>query len=203
MQIAGKGEGEKTPSVVRSIPEFTPHFDCVGVGAVILLHCHPPCPEKRMSDQKSTGDGLRDPPPYAIQMDGKGKLDDGGVKVYHLHSPVSPPPPREQSYVQTKSSSPVYTYASEPKQKFVSYEEKEIGREPVMATCTHCQQQVLTNVHYKVGAYAILMCLLFIVCGLVVGCCLIPFFVKHFKDVYHTCPRCSRILHVNKKACCK
>ncbi|XP_045571894.1 cell death-inducing p53-target protein 1 [Salmo salar] len=88
-----------------------------------------------------------------------------------------------------------------PTQKFVSYE-TELGRSEGMTTCTSCQQQVMTNVTYKVGAYAWLMCILFILCGLVVGCCLIPFFMKHFKDAYHSCPRCNRILHVDKKRCC-
>lgn len=38
---------------------------------------------------------------------------------------------------------------------------------------------------------------------LVLGCCLIPFFVNHFKDAYHSCPRCRRVLHVHKKRCCE
>jgi len=38
---------------------------------------------------------------------------------------------------------------------------------------------------------------------LLLGCCLIPFFVNHFKDAYHTCPRCRRVLHVQRKACRK
>lgn len=38
---------------------------------------------------------------------------------------------------------------------------------------------------------------------LVLCCCLIPFFMKRFKDCYHTCPRCNRVLHVEKRKCCK
>eukprot|EP00063_Salmo_salar_P068884 XP_014043719.1 PREDICTED: cell death-inducing p53-target protein 1 homolog [Salmo salar] len=113
-----------------------------------------------------------------------------------------------QSQSQSQSK-PVYTSGGggigggggAPTQKFVSYE-TELGRSEGMTTCTSCQQQVMTNVTYKVGAYAWLMCILFILCGLVVGCCLIPFFMKHFKDAYHSCPRCNRILHVDKKRCC-
>lgn len=40
------------------------------------------------------------------------------------------------------------------------------------------------------------------VARLVLCCCLIPFFLKHFKDAYHTCPRCQRVLYVDKKKCC-
>lgn len=54
------------------------------------------------------------------------------------------------------------------KKKFVSYDVG-LGRSPGMTTCTSCQQQVMTNVHYKAGTYAWLMCILFICCGWVSG----------------------------------
>ena len=50
------------------------------------------------------------------------------------------------------------------KSRFVSYE-TELGRSPGMTSCASCQQQVMTNVTYKAGTYAWLMCLLFICCG--------------------------------------
>ncbi|KAG8007137.1 Solute carrier family 2 [Nibea albiflora] len=130
-----------------------------------------------------------------------------GVKVYHLHTPFNPNASQQASNV-----TPVYTSggggsgagleSGDGKRKFVSYDTA-LGRTPGMTTCTSCQQQVMTNVSYKAGMYAWLMCLLFICCGLVLCCCLIPFFVKKFKDVYHTCPRCNRVLHIEKKKCCK
>lgn len=40
-------------------------------------------------------------------------------------------------------------------------------------------------------------------CRLVLCCCLIPFFMNRFKDAYHTCPRCNKVLHVEKRKCCK
>uniref|UniRef100_A0A672IHU5 LITAF domain-containing protein n=1 Tax=Salarias fasciatus TaxID=181472 RepID=A0A672IHU5_SALFA len=64
-------------------------------------------------------------------------------------------------------------------------------------SCPYCETGVTTEVTFRVGAYAWLMCLV-----LVLGCCLIPFFVNHFKDAYHTCPRCHRVLHVQKRSCC-
>lgn len=54
--------------------------------------------------------------------------------------------------------------SGESKRKFVSYDTA-LGRTPGMTTCTSCQQQVMTNVTYKPGMYAWLMCLLFICCG--------------------------------------
>lgn len=54
--------------------------------------------------------------------------------------------------------------SGEGKKKFVSYDSG-LGTEPGMTTCSSCQQQVMTNVTYKAGTYAWLMCLLFICCG--------------------------------------
>ncbi|XP_024920592.1 lITAF domain-containing protein isoform X2 [Cynoglossus semilaevis] len=145
-----------------------------------------------------SADGKTELPPYILP---EAKSD--GVKIYHLHTPFTPTSP--QTGVTASGAAPVYTGGGgtdDGKHKFVSYD-SELGRNPGMTTCTTCQQQVLTNVTYKAGTYAWLMCLLFICCGLVLCCCLIPFFLKNFKDAYHTCPRCNRILHVDKKKCCK
>ncbi|KAI5623085.1 lipopolysaccharide-induced tumor necrosis factor-alpha factor-like, partial [Silurus asotus] len=123
------------------------------------------------------------------------------VKVYKVHTGFDPkgssgnPDYRVPTHISTAQTT------SSDRNKFVSYE-TELGRSPGMVTCTSCQEQVLTHVTYKVGMYAWLMCLLFILCGLVIGCCLLPFFLKFFKDVYHSCPKCHRVLHVEKKRCC-
>ncbi|XP_065135221.1 lITAF domain-containing protein [Paramisgurnus dabryanus] len=139
--------------------------------------------------------GTGEPPPYIIPVENK-----GDVKVYHVHTPFTPGGTTiNDSQIRMESRG---AQSADAKNKFVSYDSYELGRKPGRATCTSCQQQVLTNVEYKVGVYAWLMCLLFILCGLVVFCCLIPFFVKFFKDAYHTCPKCNRILHIDKKRCC-
>ncbi|XP_042360221.1 cell death-inducing p53-target protein 1-like [Plectropomus leopardus] len=129
--------------------------------------------------------------------------------VYHLHSPFSP---ANEPSPSSETITPVFTSGGgnlnagfEPgdgKKKFVSYDGA-LGDSPGMTTCTSCQQQVMTNVTYKAGTYAWLMCLLFICCGLVLCCCLIPFFMNKFKDAWHTCPRCNKVLHVEKRQCCK
>uniref|UniRef100_A0A4W4H6M7 LITAF domain-containing protein n=1 Tax=Electrophorus electricus TaxID=8005 RepID=A0A4W4H6M7_ELEEL len=137
--------------------------------------------------------GAKDPPPYIVPVDEKGD----SVKVYKVHTPFNPSPTTGINNVLT---CPVSS-ADNAKNKYVSYD-TQLGRSPAMATCTDCREQVLTQVTYKVGAYAWLMCLLFICCGFILGCCLIPFFVKFFKDAYHTCPKCGRIIHVDKKRCC-
>ncbi|GAA6226059.1 cell death-inducing p53-target protein 1-like [Lates japonicus] len=155
-----------------------------------------------------SADGRKEPPPYLIPVEGQGQ---GGsdVKVYHVHTPFTH---SSDTSASASTVTPVYTSgggglgsgleSGDGKRKFVSYD-TQLGRNPGMTTCTSCQQQVMTNVTYKAGTYAWLMCLLFICCGLVLCCCLIPFFMKNFKDAYHTCPRCNRVLYVDKKQCCK
>ncbi|KAK9534666.1 hypothetical protein VZT92_007096 [Zoarces viviparus] len=141
-----------------------------------------------------SADGKKEPPPHLTQGAGQDPV------VYHLHTPFNPP--NEPPHVP-----PVYTSGGgletgDGKRRFVSINGG-LGNNPGMTTCTSCQQQVMTIVTYKAGTYAWLMCLLFICCGLVLCCCLIPFFMNKFKDAYHTCPRCNRVLHVEKKQCCK
>ncbi|KAF7643197.1 hypothetical protein LDENG_00243520 [Lucifuga dentata] len=151
-----------------------------------------------------TTNGQIEPPPYIVPVEGQSE----GVKVYKVHTPFN----ASSSHEEPATAATVFTSAggslgsaletSDGKSKYVSYDSG-LGRTPGMTTCTSCQQQVMTNVTYKAGTYAWLMCLLFICCGLVLCCCLIPFFVKNFKDAYHTCPSCNRVLHVEKKKCCK
>ncbi|KAM9346140.1 lITAF domain-containing protein [Symphorus nematophorus] len=153
-----------------------------------------------------SADGQKELPPYVIQV---GEKPADNVTVYNPHTPFKHSD-REQS--SATNVTPVYTSGGggfgsgvetgDGKRRFVSYDTA-LGNSPGMTTCAACQQQVMTNVTYKAGTYAWLMCLLFICCGLVLCCCLIPFFMKNFKDAYHSCPRCNRILHVEKKKCCK
>lgn len=141
---------------------------------------------------------------FLLVKGGGGEGD--GVKVYHVHTPFTPGAstirPYEQSaQAQNVSASQAPAPTDEGVKRFVS-EDRQLGRNPGMTTCPTCQQSVLTEVTYKVGTYAWIMCFVFILCGLVLCCCLIPFFLKHFKDAYHACPRCHRVLYVDKKKCC-
>ncbi|XP_027012638.1 lipopolysaccharide-induced tumor necrosis factor-alpha factor homolog-like [Tachysurus fulvidraco] len=142
--------------------------------------------------------GIKDPPPYVIPVDKGG--DD--VRVYKVHTPFDPKSTSASASdfrVPTQSTTN-YTTPTD-RNRYVNYE-SELGRSPGMVTCPNCREQVLTHVTYKVGTYAWLMCLLFILCGFIIGCCLLPFCLKFFKDVYHSCPKCNRVLYVNKKKCC-
>uniref|UniRef100_A0A8K9WQ77 LITAF domain-containing protein n=1 Tax=Oncorhynchus mykiss TaxID=8022 RepID=A0A8K9WQ77_ONCMY len=60
--------------------------------------------------------------------------------------------------------------------------------------CPSCQNQVMT----VAGILTVLSC----PSRLLLGCCLIPFLFRSFKDAYHTCPRCRMVLHIHRKSCC-
>ncbi|XP_054634955.1 lipopolysaccharide-induced tumor necrosis factor-alpha factor homolog [Dunckerocampus dactyliophorus] len=141
-----------------------------------------------------------------LKDDGQAGQD---VKIYHVHAPFRAPlpsfpssfspggGPSTQSPPQV-SAPPPFT----PRTKFVNYE-TELYRSPALTTCPSCRTQVTTRVTFRVGRHAWLMCLVLALCGLVLGCCLIPLFVKHFKDAHHSCPRCYRVLHVQHRTCCQ
>uniref|UniRef100_A0A8C6NJ29 Si:ch211-157c3.4 n=1 Tax=Nothobranchius furzeri TaxID=105023 RepID=A0A8C6NJ29_NOTFU len=129
-------------------------------------------------------------------VDGPVEGQNDGVKVYHVHTPFTPPPQQEVTVSQDRPGNIT------PDRKFVSYDVG-LGRNPGMTNCDSCRQNVMTDVTYKAGTYAWLMCLLFICCGLFLCCCLIPFFLDSFKDAYHTCPNCKKVLHIEKKKCCE
>ncbi|KAL2101739.1 hypothetical protein ACEWY4_003500 [Coilia grayii] len=128
----------------------------------------------------STG-GTGDPPPYIILVGGN-----EGVGVYHLNTPFTPPPSRHDiekhvTAAQTQNGQAAVPAAVPPSatddgvKRFVS-EDRKLGRKPGMTTCR------------------LLLCMAVLIP--------IPFFLKHFKDAYHSCPRCHRVLHVNKKKFC-
>ncbi|XP_025086072.1 cell death-inducing p53-target protein 1 homolog [Pomacea canaliculata] len=68
------------------------------------------------------------------------------------------------------------------------------GEGPIMVTCPHCHATVTTSTHYTVGTFAWLICVIILLLGFWLGCCLIPFCVDSCKDVIHTCPNCQQQL---------
>ncbi|XP_031419911.1 cell death-inducing p53-target protein 1 homolog [Clupea harengus] len=76
-----------------------------------------------------------------------------------------------------------------------------LGSKSTITTCTNCRQRVETRVNYKSGSYSWCMCILLSSFGLLLGCCLIPFFAKSCKDTHHSCPKCNVELSVHKKCC--
>nr|CAH8872320.1 unnamed protein product [Trichobilharzia regenti] len=68
---------------------------------------------------------------------------------------------------------------------------KKLGRLPKSFRCECCQQVTVTRTTYQIGALTWLMAALIFICGGVLGCFLIPFFVDCCKDVKHVCPFCG------------
>ncbi|RVE75991.1 hypothetical protein OJAV_G00004280 [Oryzias javanicus] len=136
------------------------------------------------------------PPPYLLSDKTETKRNAG---VYHINLPdnPSPAPPSPHPFP------PHVSATSLPLRLKTLRREIELCRSPALMTCDSCQTRVTTQVSFKVGTHAWFMCLLFVLCGLFLGCCLIPFFVNHFKDAYHTCPHCQQVLHVHRRACFK
>ncbi|XP_061686452.1 lipopolysaccharide-induced tumor necrosis factor-alpha factor homolog [Syngnathoides biaculeatus] len=133
------------------------------------------------------------------------------VKIYHVHSPLghpSAPLPSPDSCSLNVHPGGVYPPDNSPPQVCAPTEltpipkfESDLYRSPALTSCPSCLAQVTTRVRYRAGTYAWVMCVVFVLCGLVLGCCLLPFFVKHFKDAHHSCPRCRRLLHVHRRTC--
>lgn len=62
---------------------------------------------------------------------------------------------------------------------------------PGSTCCTSCGIRVLTYTEYRVSSATWALAGLLCAFGCHFGCCLIPFFIKSFKDVIHLCPLCK------------
>lgn len=75
---------------------------------------------------------------------------------------------------------------AQPRARFADFEDV-----PSAACCTSCGIQVLTYTEYRVSSATWALAGLLCAFGCHLGCCLIPFFIKSFKDVIHLCPLCK------------
>lgn len=105
------------------------------------------------------------------------------ISTYILVEEEEPEPVKEQP----KSSKPETPVTSE---KTINVED--LGMGPATVKCPSCQTIGITEIHYKVGSNAFLFCCLISVVGCVAGCCLVPFFMKRFKDASHRCASCQK-----------
>ncbi|TGZ62737.1 hypothetical protein CRM22_007263 [Opisthorchis felineus] len=70
---------------------------------------------------------------------------------------------------------------------------------PTAVFCRHCFTEVVTKVKYQSGSLTWVMCAtIACFCG-ILGCCLIPFFMKRYKNVLHICPQCGVALGTYKR----
>ena len=68
------------------------------------------------------------------------------------------------------------------------------SRNPVQCTCPNCRAMIITRTEETNGLLAWLLCVLLVVFGCWLGCCLIPFCIPDLQDVKHYCPNCSAFL---------
>jgi len=64
------------------------------------------------------------------------------------------------------------------------------GERPAIIVCPYCRVQGLTQIDYEPGACTWLSVGGCVLCGLWLGCCLIPLCVDGLKDVVHYCGTC-------------
>ncbi|XP_041073686.1 cell death-inducing p53-target protein 1-like [Polyodon spathula] len=70
---------------------------------------------------------------------------------------------------------------------------------PTPTQCPSCQQFVTTEISRKVGNTVWLLCIMAVMFGCFLGCCLIPFCINAHKDVVHMCPKCRSTIHTMKR----
>ena len=66
---------------------------------------------------------------------------------------------------------------------------------PELINCPYCKRDVLTTLRSEVGPGTLLSCCI-LVLGACFGCCIIPFFVRELKDIFHDCPSCKKTIGV-------
>ncbi|UJR08361.1 hypothetical protein I4U23_012632 [Adineta vaga] len=65
------------------------------------------------------------------------------------------------------------------------------GQTPVQCTCQRCNQTIVTRIEESNGALAWIICLVLVLVGFWLGCCLIPFCIRDIKTRVHYCPNCG------------
>ncbi|KAI6203858.1 hypothetical protein M3Y94_00605600 [Aphelenchoides besseyi] len=68
------------------------------------------------------------------------------------------------------------------------------GNMPTKCVCPQCSATVITGVRYRTGALAWILCILCLLFGCWMGCCLIPLMMEEFQDIYHVCPNCHGVI---------
>jgi lipopolysaccharide-induced tumor necrosis factor-alpha factor len=71
-----------------------------------------------------------------------------------------------------------------------------LGEKPVQCTCTNCHTLILTRVYQTPGFLSWIFCIILILFGCWIGCCLIPFCISKIQNTRHYCPNCKTVLGV-------
>lgn len=72
------------------------------------------------------------------------------------------------------------------------------GKHSQNVICPFCRSSTLTYIKHERGLFTWASCLGISILGCNAGCCLLPFFIKEFKDCYHYCRYCNSLLGIRK-----
>ncbi|CAJ0598320.1 unnamed protein product [Cylicocyclus nassatus] len=72
------------------------------------------------------------------------------------------------------------------------------GGDAVCMVCPHCNQQIITRISPRPGAFAYFLCVIMILFGCWL-CCFIPFCIEGCQDTEHRCPNCDRVLGIYRR----
>ena len=67
-------------------------------------------------------------------------------------------------------------------------------RNPVQCVCPHCRSTVITRTEETTGVLAWIVCLILLLFGCWLGCCLIPFCISDLQNIQHHCPNCNAFI---------
>ena len=68
------------------------------------------------------------------------------------------------------------------------------GRIPAECVCPRCRLNIVTRIEYKPGSLTWILCVLLVLVGCWLGCCLIPFCIDDVGNVEHYCPHCAALV---------
>lgn len=72
----------------------------------------------------------------------------------------------------------------------------QVGSEPVGMRCTNCHEDVMTRAVYKNTTKTHIVAVILGIFFWWMCCCFLPYFVKRWKNVEHTCPNCRQFLGI-------
>ncbi|MEQ2289270.1 hypothetical protein AMECASPLE_031229 [Ameca splendens] len=75
---------------------------------------------------------------------------------------------------------------------------EKLGGTSGVTMCPSCKEVVVTETHSTRSDTMWILCFLCCFIGCVAGCCLVPFYMKRFRNVHHQCPRCQAKIYTHR-----
>ncbi|CAF2043546.1 unnamed protein product [Rotaria magnacalcarata] len=107
---------------------------------------------------------------------------------------VDPPPAYDNTSNDPAKQSQAAPPVTPQVTQIVTVMQPKLGSLPVQCTCSKCHQSIVSRTELSNGLAVWAACLVLVIVGCWLGCCLIPFCVDDLKDVTHHCPNCNTVL---------